>query len=236
MTGMEERYRQVLSRVRALSPDATLIAVSKTHPAGRIEELYRLGQRDFGENYVQELVEKAGLLRDRCPGIRWHFIGHLQTNKVKVLVPWVHLVHTVDSERLAAELSKRWRESGRPGRLPVFLELNVDGEATKAGFLASGPTSAAELVEVAGRIAGHPELEVMGLMCIPAPSAEGAPQKAFSLLRELEARCRPHTRGALSMGMSSDFEEALRAGATHVRVGTQIFGAREAVPSPSTEK
>src|SRR5690606_37677247 len=109
-------------------------AVAKTYPLEAIEALYRLGQRDFGENYVQELVSKAEAAAQRgLEGIRWHFVGHLQSNKARMLIPHVHAIHSVDSVRLAEELAKRWRSSGREGRLPVFLEVNLSGEETKAG-------------------------------------------------------------------------------------------------------
>lgn len=230
---IEQRYREVLKRIqtaRERSPyrqDVTLIAVSKGQPAHAIEELYSLGHRDFGENYVQELVQKAAELDSKgCVGVRWHFIGHLQTNKIKALVPWVHSVHSIDSDRLAEALAKRWSESGRAGQLDVFLEVNVDQESGKSGV---APGEAAAL---SGAVASLRELRLQGLMCIPAAGAsadarEGvAGESPFARLRQLEAQCRPQTHGQLSMGMSGDFEAAVAQGATHVRVGTAIFGSR----------
>lgn len=221
MSTLESRYKTLLAQVGTL-PGLTVIAVSKTQPVDAIEELYRLGHREFGENYVQELVEKAEeLARRGCTDIRWHFIGHLQTNKVKALIPHVFAVHTVDSEKLAQELAKRWHQSGRTGKLPVFVEVNIDAEASKAGFLRE------QVPSVVQAIAAIPELDLQGLMCIPAPGNEQEAHTAFRALRELEVQCRPATKGSLSMGMSSDFPIALEEGATHIRVGTALFGARK---------
>jgi pyridoxal phosphate enzyme (YggS family) len=198
-----------------------LIAVSKTQPIEKIEALYRLGHLDFGENYVQEMVNKAEILEAMgCTGIRWHFLGHLQRNKVKSLVRFVHAVHSVDSEALGRELAKRWGEAGRPGRLKVFIQVNIDLEETKSGVV---PEDAPALAEALARF---PELELAGLMCIPNPDMNPSGQ-AFEELRELEEQCRPHTHGELSMGMSQDFEAAIREGATHIRVGTALFGVRQ---------
>jgi PLP dependent protein len=211
-TAIKER----LARASAGRP-VTLIAVSKTQPFPKIEALYLLGQRDFGENYSQELVDKAEALKTSCPEIRWHFIGHLQSNKVKSLLPYVSSIHSIHSVDLAREISKRWIASGRAGELSVFFEVNIDGEATKSGFAASEVRDAAESVS---KLSG---LRLEGLMCIPAREAS---VNAFTRLRDLETSCRPFTRGSLSMGMSSDFEDAIRVGATHIRVGTLLFGER----------
>jgi pyridoxal phosphate enzyme (YggS family) len=224
---LASRYIQAMRRISAQAGGpgkVTLIAVSKTQPVEAIETLYHLGHRDFGENYVQELVEKAEKLREAgCEGIRWHFIGHLQSNKVKALIPIVHAVHSVDSARLAEELAKRWKQAGREGRLPCFVEVNIDHEASKSGVM---PEDAAA---VAAQVAALPELELEGLMAIPA-SVGGAADalQAFAALHDLEQRCRPHTTGKLSMGMSDDYELAITQGATHVRLGTALFGSRRA--------
>jgi pyridoxal phosphate enzyme (YggS family) len=227
-TDLAANYRQIMRRITALAGGAgkvTLIAVSKTQPAEAIEALYSLGHRDFGENYAQELIEKATQLESACPGIRWHFIGHLQTNKVKTLLPYVHAVHSVDSERLAGELDKRWRQlhSGDV-RLSCFLEVNIDGEATKSGI---HPETAPPLAETIASSYGALKLE--GLMAIPAAGEAAAVQKSFAALRELETKCRPHTSGRLSMGMSGDYELAIPEGATHIRVGTALFGPRHSI-------
>ncbi len=221
--------------------DVTLIAVSKTKPAADVAELFAAGQRDFGENYVQELVEKsAELERLGCAGARWHFIGHLQTNKVKQLLPVVASIHSVDSERLAREIAKRWRalrsgagdsggggagagiSGGASAKLPIFIEVNIDGEESKSGVR---PEDAPALAELIGRELSA-ELDLRGLMCVPAAGPIESARAAFAQLRSLELSCRPWTRGALSMGMSSDFEAAVAEGATHVRVGTALFGKR----------
>lgn len=222
---LQQNYKNILENIekaRSSSPfhqSICLVAVSKTKSVDQVEELYRLGQRDFGENYVQELVEKAGELRRRgCLDIRWHFIGHLQTNKVKAVLPWVHTVHSVDSVKLAQELSKRWRELLKNRTLPIFLEVNLESEKSKSGV------SSAEVSKLAQEVSQFPELEVRGLMCVPAVNKN--PSAQFQLLRETELRCRPITHGQLSMGMSEDYSEAILQGATHIRVGTALFGAR----------
>lgn len=221
----------------------TLIAVSKTQPWESIRELYEQGQRDFGENYVQELVEKAAQARhEGLDEIRWHFLGNLQTNKCKSLVTAADFVHSVDSIRLARELAARWEAAGRAGKLPIFLEINIDREHSKHGFTPADAPVMARTIQ--GSFA---PLALQGLMCIPSAKISGktglshaAEEKiahppeisAFTRMRELEAHCRPHTQGALSMGMTQDFEEAIAQGATHVRVGTAIFGARAPKTSP----
>jgi PLP dependent protein len=225
---LHQRYSEILSQIQKASSSKktarqiTLIAVSKMQPVEAIETLYRLGHRDFGENYVQELVSKARELDLRgCTGIRWHFIGHLQTNKVKLLIPFVYAVHSVDSERLGLELAKRWKIFGRGGRLPIFIEVNIDDEERKSGVLVAEAPRLAEL------LASVTELDLMGLMCIPALNSKNSAE-SFHRLRELEARCRPYTSSQLSMGMTDDFEVAIGEGATHVRIGTALFGARHA--------
>ncbi|MFL5261134.1 MAG: YggS family pyridoxal phosphate-dependent enzyme [Anaeromyxobacteraceae bacterium] len=210
-----------LAHVRAgLPAGVTLVAVSKTQPAEAIREAYAAGQRDFGENYAQEWRDKAAALAD-LDGLVWHFIGALQTNKVKYLLPaeagapaaaWVH---TVDRLPLAEELSKRAARRGV--RLRVLLEVNVAAEASKAG------ATPEEVGALAERVRTLPGLELRGLMCIPP--AEGDPRPHFARLRAL----RDDLGGGLadlSMGMSGDYEAAIAEGSTLVRVGTAIFGAR----------
>ncbi len=224
---LESRYREVTARIssaRALLPatsrPVTLVAVSKLQSTEAILELYRLGQRDFGENYVQELAQKARELEDRGIGdIRWHFIGHLQTNKVKQLLPLVSMIHSIDSEKLAAEVAKRWRSIGRPGRIPVFIAVNIDEEESKSGV------SVMDCRELCEKVATLQEIDLRGLMAIPRPESAQT-GIAFKRLRELDLQCRPFTKGELSMGMTQDFEIAIREGATHVRVGSALFGPR----------
>ncbi len=202
-----------LARVRAgLPAGVTLVAVSKTQPAGAVREAYAAGQRDFGENYAQEWREKADALAD-LPELRWHFIGGLQTNKVKVLAGRVAYVHTVDREELARELSKRFGAKGAVAR--VFLEVNVGGEASKEGC------APAAVPALAAAVRALPAVELVGLMCIPPPADD--PRPHFRLLRRLRDELGLRE---LSMGMSADWRAAVEEGSTFVRIGTAIFGAR----------
>jgi pyridoxal phosphate enzyme (YggS family) len=219
---------EVRARIRSAAvtsgraPDAVqLIAVSKTHPAAAIREAYAAGQRDFGENYVQELLQKAEELRD-LRELRWHLIGHLQRNKVKQVAPLVSLLHTVDSLELARELAKRVAAATPGRRLPVLVEVSIAGEEQKHGV---APTELAELFE---GIQALPALSLRGLMCVP-PFSEDAAAAAphFERLRALRDEHGGVSRlPELSMGMTHDLEHAVAAGATLVRVGTAIFGAR----------
>jgi len=186
-----------------------LIAVSKTKPLELIREAVAAGQTRFAENYAQELREKA----DALPGVEWHFVGALQTNKAKMVVGRAALIHTCDRLALAQELSKRAKAAGVTQR--VLLEVNVGREPQKAGVV---PEDAAALLE---QVRALPSLSCEGLMCIPP--AEGDPRGHFRSLRELGG-----TLGLreLSMGMSADYESAIEEGATLVRVGTAIFGER----------
>lgn len=226
---IEANYSQIKDRIAAAcrhsgrdASSITLLAVSKKQPEDKIEELYRLGHRDFGENYVQEMIAKAVELERRgCNGIRWHFIGHLQTNKAKLLVPHVASVHSVDSEKVAQALARAWETSGRSGKLPVFIEVNISSEESKSGI------EPAEVETLARSIALIPHLELQGLMCVPSASEDDAQLKQrFAELKSLEENLRNVSRRQLSMGMSSDFELAIAQGSTHVRVGTALFGAR----------
>ena len=207
-------------------PPGTLIAVSKTKPVELLKGAYDEGQRDFGENYVQEVTAKGPMMPD---DVRWHFIGHLQTNKVKELVsvPNLHCVHTVDSLKLAAELQKRCLAL-RPERpLAVLVQVNTSGEESKSGC---APDECTELC--AALRDSCPNLALSGLMCIGKySSAEGEATADFACLVKCRAAAAAKLDVApdalvLSMGMSHDFDVALDAGATHVRVGSTIFGAR----------
>jgi hypothetical protein len=191
-----------------------LVAVSKTKPESAIREAYAAGQRDFGENYAQELDEKARALADLTE-IRWHFIGHLQSNKAKLVAPVAHLVHAVDSASLASALAKR-----APHRLRVLVEVNVAGEAEKHGV---APAEVGPLLEA---IEKEPELELGGFMTMPPHDLDAA-KRAFEDLVKLRDQHGGVSRlPELSMGMSDDLEIAIACGATLVRVGTAIFGAR----------
>jgi pyridoxal phosphate enzyme (YggS family) len=217
---LPERFEKIKAEIASAlqvacrTDSVTLIAVSKVQPVEAILELYKLGQRDFGENYVQELVEKAEYCHAfGIKDIRWHFIGHLQRNKVKQLVPFVSSIQSVDSLRLAEEISKRCKEQ-RETALPIFLSVNIDDEDSKSGL------AAADTASTCKKVSSLEGLELQGLMCIPSP---GSSKDAFARLGALELKCRPYTHGKLSMGMSDDFSAAIAEGATHIRVGTSLF-------------
>ena len=192
--------------------DVTLLAVSKVQPPERVEAVLARGHRHFGENRVQEAQAKWPAWRDAHPDARLHLIGPLQSNKVRAAVQLFDAIHTVDSAKLARRIADI---AAQEGRAPdVFVQVNTGAEPQKAGVL---PTDADALVAEA-RAAGLP---VAGLMCIP-PEHE-APSLHFALLAKIAAR---NGLAGLSMGMSADFEEAIAFGATHVRVGSALFGAR----------
>ena len=197
---------------REIPAGVTLVAVSKTHPAAAIREAYAAGLRDFGENYAQEWREKADALHDLAD-LRWHFIGGLQTNKVKYLAGRVTAIHTLDRLELAREISKRFLAKGAIAR--VYLEVNTGGEATKSGC---APDEAPALAEAARAL---PALELAGLMAIPPPGED--PRPHFRLLRGLRDRL---GLAGLSIGMSADWRIAIEEGSTCVRIGTAIFGER----------
>ncbi|GEJ57968.1 YggS family pyridoxal phosphate-dependent enzyme [Anaeromyxobacter diazotrophicus] len=225
MSGLADRLAAVRARLR---PGVTLVAVSKTQPASAIREAYQAGQRDFGENYAQEWRAKAAELA-ALPDLVWHFIGGLQTNKVKYVLPAprpgaaappaVGWVHTVDRLALAQELSRR--AAARGGAARVLLEVNVGQEGSKSGC------APGELPRLAEAVARLPALELRGLMCIP-PAAED-PRPHFARLRALRDAL-GLALPDLSMGMSGDYPAAIEEGATLVRVGTAIFGERRPQP------
>ncbi|HEY6081091.1 MAG TPA: YggS family pyridoxal phosphate-dependent enzyme [Polyangiaceae bacterium] len=206
--------------------EITLVAVSKTQPASAIEEAYAVGQRHFGENYVQELSQKADALA-QLPDLRWHVIGHLQRNKARFVAPLAALVHTVDTPELAGELAKRFVAAGRAAegrQLRVLVEVNIAAEEQKHGAAQGQVGALLDAVEAL------PALSLGGLMCVPplTASAEGA-RPYFEALRALRDQHGGASRlPELSMGMTSDLEQAVAAGATLVRVGSAIFGTRAA--------
>jgi len=214
-------YSEVMARVadsaRRVGRDpgeVTIVAVSKTFPVERIEELYDAGHRDFGENRAQDMAEKAA----RLPGdIRWHFVGALQSNKARLIRPTVHLLHSLDRHSLIATWLKG---PGRPP--PVLVQVNVGHERQKAGV---EPAAAAELVDAAV-VAG---IEVKGLMAIPPiPELPEDSRPYFADLRRLRDSLADTGRQVteLSMGMTDDYEVAIEEGASIIRVGRAIFGAR----------
>jgi PLP dependent protein len=218
LASVRDRIARAASAASRDPADVRLIAVSKTKPASAIREAYECGQRDFGENYAQELTQKADELAD-LPDIRWHFIGHLQTNKARFVARAAHVVHTVDTASLARELGKRVLKEGRPP-LPVLVEVNVSGEPQKHG---SKPS---DLPSVLAAVGAEPSLQLRGLMTMPPYDLEAA-RRAFEALVSLRSLHGGRTRlPDLSMGMSDDLEVAIACGSTLVRVGTAIFGGR----------
>lgn len=201
--------------------EATLIAVSKTKPKELIEEVYSAGCRDFGENYVQELLEKIpNLPKD----IRWHMIGHLQTNKVKSIIDKVYMIHSVDSFKLAEVISKEAQKKGIT--VKILLEVNVAEEQTKFGFTYQN------VCEEAEKVYKLPNIQICGLMT-SAPIVDNPEDnsKYFSELKQLLNQIALKLNDSenikiLSMGMTLDYPVAIREGATYIRVGTAIFGAR----------
>ena len=210
--------RSRIARAAALAPrdpdGVTLIAVSKTQPVEAIEALIAEGQRDFGENRVQEAQGKWPELRARHPGLRLHLIGQLQSNKAEEAVELFDSIHSVDRESLVNGLAKAMAKAGR--RSDCFVQVNIGDEPQKGGC------GIADLPALLARC-GEAGLPVAGLMCLPPEGVEAAPY--FALLVKLARR---HGIAGLSMGMSADYESAVMIGATHVRVGTALFGERKA--------
>ena len=203
--------------------EVLLVAVSKTFGLEALREAINAGQQDFGENYVQELVEKRQALI--AHHIRWHYIGHLQSNKAKFIVDYVHLIHSVDSERVAEELDRRAEKANRA--IDVLLEVHTTDEATKFGIL---PARAVELAQSISRLK---RVRVQGLMTMGPFSEDPNDSRASfrqlaELKRNIEREGMEHvSMKHLSMGMTHDFEVAIEEGATIVRIGTAIFGKRK---------
>jgi pyridoxal phosphate enzyme (YggS family) len=213
ITASEQKYARAPGSVQ-------LLAVSKTQGAERIREAFQQGQRRFAENYLQEALTKLEQLQDLA--IEWHFIGPIQSNKTRDLAEHFDWIHTVDRLKIAERLSNQ-RPAGKTP-LNVLIQLNISEEDSKSG------ASLAELPALAAAIARLPHLLLRGLMAIPAPSADFATQRQVfhRLARARDALVQAgHTRcQELSMGMSADYEAAIAEGATFVRIGTDIFGAR----------
>lgn len=193
-----------------------LIAVSKTKPLQAVIAAYRAGQRQFGENYPQELADKAAQLAAYAD-ISWHFIGPLQSNKTKLVAEHADWVHSIDRLKIAQRLNEQ--RPAAKGKLKVLLQINISAEDTKAGIAAS------DMLSLAAAISALPQLELKGLMAIPAP---GHSESAFAAMQQLSIQLQQHYPQAseLSMGMSDDWPLALTYGATMIRLGTAIFGAR----------
>lgn len=226
---VSENYRQILDKVNKVAiesdrntDDVTLIAVSKTKPIELLKEAYEAGARDFGENKVQEIMDKYPLMPS---DVKWHMIGHLQTNKVKYIVDKVEMIHSVDSLKLANEIDKQAKKVNRI--VKVLIEVNVGEEDTKFGL------NVDETENLVREIAKLSNVKIMGLMTV-APYVDD-PEKnrgIFCALKQLSVDIDSKNIDnvnmlCLSMGMSGDYEVAISEGATFVRVGTSIFGHRE---------
>ena len=216
---VQSKIAEAAKRSGRQPDEVALVAVTKTFPVEVIREAFDAGHRLFGENRVQELLAKQPLLPS---SVRWHLIGHLQSNKVRKVLPVIEAIHSVDSLDLARDINRIAAETGAAPR--VFLEVNVAGEASKHGFVP------AELEAALDGVLSLDRLEIQGLMCVPPISAEPEDSRRhFIFLREfrdrLEKRAGIPVRG-LSMGMSGDYEVAVEEGATIVRVGSAIFGGR----------
>ncbi len=216
------RIEEAARRAGRDAAGVKLVAVSKKHPPTTIRSGVASGIHDFGESYAQELVEKAETLSSRSDEIRWHFIGHLQRNKVAHLLPYVTMIHAVDSERLARQIDKEAQKIGRI--IPVLLQVNTSGESSKYGCFPGGALTLAE------RILEMENIEVHGLMTLAARVDDPDDARPmFQLLRDTRDLISEKIGcdlPELSMGMSEDFEVAVEEGSTMVRLGTRLFGPR----------
>lgn len=210
---LDEKIRTAARKAGRRRRDITLVAVSKKQPDSRIDMALEAGHRFFGENRVQEAVERWSERRKTHLDLRLHCIGPLQTNKVKDAVALFDVIETVDREKLARKLGEVMRERG--DAKPCFVQVNTGQESQKSGI---APESLSDFLHYCRRDCG---LRITGLMCIPP--LEAPPEEHFKMLRDMAAR---HNIAHLSMGMSNDFEEAIALGATHIRVGTGFFGPR----------
>jgi pyridoxal phosphate enzyme (YggS family) len=213
----EKVYHQIIQEFAHSS--VTLVAVSKLKPASEIESLYKLGQFDFGENYVQELVEKQAQLPSN---INWHFIGHLQSNKVKYIAPFVHLIHGVDSLKLLQEINKQALKNNRV--IDCLLQVHIAKEETKFGM------DAPELSDALEAAKHLPNVNIRGLMGMASFSNDqDVVASEFNYLHELFTTHHFNLQptAVLSMGMSADYALAIKSGSTMVRIGSLLFGARQ---------
>ncbi len=218
---IKQRIRESCLKVGRSPDEVTIVAVTKTVPVDKIKEVINLGIVDIGENRVQELLEK----RSSIENVRWHFVGHLQTNKVKYIVDFIHLIHSVDSLKLALEIDKRAKKINRV--IDILIEVNTSGEKIKYGVKPD------EVVELVRQISENCDfVKIKGLMTVAAflPNPEDV-RPMFKLLREIRDEVAKFNfknveMRHLSMGMSNDFGVAVEEGATLVRIGTAIFGPR----------
>ena len=220
LTSAYQQIAEITAKCQREASTAQLIAVSKTKPVPDISEAYAAGQRAFGENYVQELVEKAQFFENRTD-IRWHFIGPIQSNKTRDIAAFADVVHSIERAKIAERLAAQRKPSQAP--LQVLIQINISGEASKSGVL---PT---EMLALAKVITDLPQLELIGLMAIPEPAVAGDNRQAFQAMVDLSKQLTTIYPQAnqLSMGMSDDWQQALTFGATMIRLGTAIFGHRE---------
>lgn len=220
MSVNKDNYQKILSQLQP--GGVTLVAVSKIKPVSDIEALHALGQKDFGENYVQELLEKA---EAAPPDIRWHFIGHLQSNKVKYIAPFIHLIHGVDSEKLLKEINKQGRKNSRV--INCLLQVHIAREDTKFGFDADEVTALISKI-TAGELSLD-YVNICGLMGMASFSDDQQKIRAeFEFLATLYKNMQVSmpTFNTLSMGMSGDYKLAVACGSNMVRIGSLLFGAR----------
>lgn len=231
MSTLAEHYQNVCQRIRQAcqnsgraSEEVTLLAVSKTKPASMVQECYQQGQRRFGENYLQDAVEKITALAELAD-IEWHFIGPLQSNKTRAVAEHFQWMETLDRDKIAQRLNEQRPDHLAP--LNVLIQVNISAEPQKAGL---APAAVAQL---AAMVDSLPRLQLRGLMCIPEASEHesilvGQFQQMRLLFEDLQQQY--PTIDTLSMGMSNDLELAIHHGATQVRIGTDIFGARNGQP------
>lgn len=220
----KEAYLQLITELK--SRNVGLVAVSKTKTVQDILELYELGQKDFGENYVQELLEKQKQLPD---DIRWHFIGHLQRNKVKFLVPFIHLIHGVDNFRLLDEIDHQAKKAGH--LVHCLLQVHIAVEATKFGFSPEESVQLSETIQKYRQMKKYENIRIRGLMGMSSFSEnEDLIRSEFGkltlLFNDMNAKLSDLKMDTLSMGMSNDYKIAVEEGSTLVRIGSMLFGAR----------
>ncbi len=225
IANVRERIHRAAVSAQKDPDSVTLLAISKTHPASAVRDAWTCGIRDIGENYLQEALDKMATLDD-LP-LTWHFVGPIQSNKTKAIAEHFDWVHSVDRLKIARRLSEQ-----RPAHLPplnICLQVNISREESKSGV------SVEDLPELAEAVAQLPGLRLRGLMAIPAPAEDPESRRApLRALREA-MQALPLTLDTLSMGMSDDLIEAVQEGATMVRIGTALFGAREYASTPQDQ-
>lgn len=225
MHNMSHISNEIKEITSGLPQGARLVAISKYHPVEAIKEAYSAGQRVFGESHVQEIQQKVQVLPN---DIEWHFIGHLQTNKVKYIAPYISLIHAVDSLKLLQEINKQGAKAGRV--IPILLQLHIAQEETKFGFTLE---ECRQLLEITDWET-YPNIQISGLMCM-ASNTEDMNQvrqefkKVYNYFLELKQTFKDILPAfkELSMGMSNDYTVALEEGSTLIRVGSKIFGERD---------